>query len=158
MPSSPRILKQILKNNPNIDRSYAEKLSVVIEEKSKKYKVPPRIFTAILMQESAYRLRATNKTCGLRNLASAGESCVITDIGISQIHYLNVKRFNLDKQRLTTDLEYSVDSGAMILAQYSRYQKREPKTWYSRYNCGTRKFSKIQDLCLVYKTRVDKYL
>lgn len=101
---------------------------------------------------------ATNKVCGLRNLASSGETCVITDLGISQIHYLNVKRFGLDRNRLMTDLDYSVDSGAMILAEYSKYQKEEPKTWYSRYNCGTRKFSQIEDRCLVYKTRVDKYL
>lgn len=110
------------------------------------------------MQESAYKLGAANRICGLRSLASDQESCVITDLGISQIHYLNVKRFKLDKHRLMTDLDYSVDSGAMILAEYSRYQKEEPKTWYSRYNCGTRKFSQIQERCLVYKTRVDKYL
>lgn len=152
------VLKQILKNNPKINKQYAEKLSRVIIEKSKKYRIPAGVFAAILMQESSYKLEAKHTHCGYASIDSELETCVVTDFGISQIHHLNLGRFNLDKKKLVTDLDYSVDAGAMVLASYLRFQKREPKTWFCRYNKGIRSFDEIKDDCLFYKSKVDRYL
>lgn len=155
-----RIFSQILKNNPKIDQKYARRLASVIVDKSNKYGISARTYAAILMQESAYKLTATNITCGYVDTFNdeRESTCVITDFGISQIHYKNLKRFNLDKKRLTTDLAYSVDAGAKILASYSKYSRTEPETWYSRYNCGVKSKSYLRDTCLVYKSKVDRYL
>lgn len=152
-----QIYTQILKNNPKINKQYAENLSLVISNKSKEYNVPTKVFTAILMQESRYNLNAVNLKCGV-SVTTGKKDCVITDFGVSQIHYLNVKRFNFDKKRLVSDLTYSVDAGAKILSNYVKFQKKEPKTWYSRYNCGNRSFEDIKNTCLDYKSKVDKYM
>jgi Transglycosylase SLT domain len=148
------LLKQILKNNPKLDKSFAAKLSLVIAAKSAKYKVPAKILSAILMQESSYQLDSINVSCGLLRFEDTQQSCIMTDFGIAQIHYKNLTRFNLDKVKLTTDLDYSVDAGAMILAQYIRYQKREPEMWWTRYNCGTGKLDTIKFVCLQYQKLV----
>lgn len=153
-----KILRQILKNNPRINQKYAHKLAKVIVSKSVKYKIPARTLTAILMQESAYNLSAKNITCGIKTSDSDKETCIVTDFGISQIHYKNIKRFGFNKKRLVTDLDYSVDSGAKVLATYSRYSKTEPKSWYSRYNCGVKSKSYLRDECILYKSRVDRYM
>lgn len=62
------IFCQIVKNKKNIDKEYALKLSNVIYKVSKDYHIPPRLFTAILMQESGYTLATTHKYKGLRKL------------------------------------------------------------------------------------------
>lgn len=154
------ILKQILRNNPKINSAYAEKLAGIITVKSKKYGISAKVFTAILMQESAYRLDAKHVVCGYREPASldAQKTCVVTDFGIAQIHHLNLDRYGFNRLLLMTDLDYSVESGAKILASYKSFQKMEPKTWYSRYNCGNRSFGQIQDRCVAYKHLVDRYM
>ncbi len=106
------------------------------------------------MQESTYKLDSIHATCGLLRLEDSQESCIMTDFGIAQIHYKNLSRFHLDKVKLTTDLDYSVDAGAMILAQYKHYQKREPDMWWTRYNCGTGKLDTIKYACLQYQKSV----
>ena len=158
IPRNQALYQQILKNNPKIDSTYAARLSNLIADASRNHGIPAKIYAAILMQESAYNLSAQNKTCGLKGLDSEETSCVITDFGISQIHYKNLKRFGLDKKLLVTDLQYSIDAGAKVLATYSRFSKTEPKTWYARYNCGTKSKSYKREVCLIYKSRVDRYL
>ena len=56
---------QITKNKPSINKNYAMKLSNIIYKTHKKYNIPSRIFTAILMQESGYNLKASNCHRGL---------------------------------------------------------------------------------------------
>jgi hypothetical protein len=61
---------QIKKNHPKLDRKYAMKLSNIIYKKVRKYHIPPRIFVAILMQESRYQLGATGCHGGYRKLTN----------------------------------------------------------------------------------------
>lgn len=113
------------------------------------------------MQESNYKLSAIRTICDKED--DDGDdtetaTCFVTDYGISQINFKNVKRFHLNKYRLLNDLKYSVDAGAMILAEYSRYQHREPVTYFCRYNQGTKPFNQVKSGCLSYLSSVQRWL
>jgi soluble lytic murein transglycosylase-like protein len=114
------VYTQIVTNKPNIDKQKAEKIAKTIKKVRKQYRLPAGILTAILMQESSYRLNAVNKSS--------------SDYGIAQINVRTAKHFEFDTERLLTDLEYSIEAGAIVLADfYKRYGHRE-KDWFTRYN------------------------
>lgn len=146
---------QIVKNKPKIDKKYAMRLSNVIYKMHKKYHIPTRIFTAILRQESGYSLEAKGKQCGYTKLGL--KECVYTDYGISQIHWKSAELWDFDVVKLTTDLEYSVEAGAKILADVMRRFEAKDNNWYVRYNCGFRGNTK-RDTCQIYKKLVERYL
>lgn len=148
---------QIVKNKPKIDKQYAMKLSNLIHKMHLKYKIPSKIFTAILMQESGYSLKAKGKSCGIDK--DNKEKCVYSDFGISQIHYKTVDLWDFDLNKLTIDLEYSVEAGAIILADFmKRYKSKDNDgEWFTRYNCGERGGTK-RDTCQIYKKLVERYL
>lgn len=145
---------QIVKNSPNIDKKYAMKLSNIIYKMHRKYHIPSRIFTAILRQESGYSLRARGKQC---ILFEGNKVCGPSDFGISQIHINNVIKLRLDFDKLTNDLEYSVEAGAKILAGFMKRYEARDNNWWVRYNCGTRSSTK-RDTCQIYKKLVERYL
>lgn len=143
------IYKQILRNEPRINKKYAMRLSNVIHKACLKYNVPKHIYTAILMQESRYKLHALRKVTGLLN---GEETTIKTDFGIAQVHWKNVKNMKLDIDLLLNDLVYSVNQGAKILAYFKkRYAKKEEK-WWSRYNAS----SKVKRN--IYEKLVERYL
>lgn len=147
---------QIKKNSPSINGQYAMQLSNIIYKMHKKYGIPSNIFTAILMQESKYTLTAKGRHCGYTK--DFKKICVYSDYGISQIHYKSAELWKFDVERLTKDLEYSVEAGAKILQYFmKRFEQNEPDKWYSRYNCGTAS-NVDRDICKEYKTAVDRYL
>ena len=148
------IFCQIKKNQPNINKKYAMRLSNLIHKMHKKYHIPSRIFTAILKQESGYSLKAKGKKCGYTKLGK--KECVYTDYGISQIHWKSVELWKFDLKRLTTDLEYSVEAGAIILADVMKRFEAKDINWYTRYNCGFRGTTK-RDTCQIYKKLVERY-
>jgi hypothetical protein len=117
----PHIIQaQILRNNPKIDIKFAKKLRQAIFMSCLRHKIPCKIYTAILMQESKYKLGAVNR--------------VTQDHGVAQINHKTAAAFGFDIERLTTDLEYSVDAGAQVLADFRRmYGKTEVDFW-TRYN------------------------
>ena len=118
------IYNKILKNKPDINRSYAKKLANIIDIKSIKYNIDPIQYTAMLAQESQYRLEAVNTTTG--------------DYGISQINYRTAAAYGLDIARLISDLEYSVEAGLIVLFDFKkRYAYKETDYW-SRYNSSNR--------------------
>jgi hypothetical protein len=170
------IYAQIITNKPGINKEYAMKLSNLIYKMHKKYHIPSRIFTAILMQESGYSLKARNCHKGIRKKTegeiqwefytnkktSLGipvytESKVCTDFGISQIYHDTAKRWGFDIHALTTDLEYSVEAGARVLHDIMERFEARDINWYVRYNCGFRG-STSRDTCQIYKKLVDRYL
>ena len=115
------------------------------------------------MQESSYLLNAKNKQCGIpvtdkdkhfldKDIIHIfDEGCIIADIGISQIHYKTAKAFKFQMIRLMLDLEYSVEAGAIVLADFmKRYSKRE-EDWWTRYNASSRSKRNI------YKNLVSRY-
>jgi hypothetical protein len=116
----------------------------VIVLKSHKHKISAKILTAILMQESRYNLAAINKAT--------------SDFGISQINIKNIRHMKLDKAKLLTSMEYSVEAGAQVLSTYTRYQKKEPLTWLCRYNAGNRPLIVIKKPCMNYLAAVQPWL
>jgi hypothetical protein len=109
------------------------------------------------MQESQYKLDTVSYICDTDEIGNKA-NCRFRDLGIAQINRTNLPRFKLNKSRLLSDLEYSVDAGALILASYRRFERREPKTWICRYNTGTGHYVDIELDCLNYKRQVDRYL
>lgn len=173
---------QIKKNQPEIDSKFAMRLSNVIYEMHKKYHIPTRIFTAILMQESGYTLKVNGCHSGLYQKSTpeeARDQChtfdvqkfsdcfkektefvekrICSDFGISQIYYKTAQRFKIDITRLTTDLEYSVEAGARVLADFMERHEAKDNDWWVRYNCGARGTTK-RDTCQIYKKLVERYL
>lgn len=118
-----KITSQVIKNNPNITSVQAIDIARVILNKTDKHKIPRNIFTAILAQESMYKLSA--KRCNFNKC---------TDLGISQIHHLTVNRYKFDKKLLLTDLNYSIEAGCIVLKDFMKRYGHKEKNWYSRYN------------------------
>lgn len=133
---------QIVKNAPNINKEYARELSNVIYKETRKENINSTIFTAILMQESSYKLSAMNCSIGVEALKLEKESQhlllfekkVCTDFGIGQIHFITAKRYGVDINRLLTDLTYSIKMSIIVLKDFKkRYYKKE-SDWWTRYN------------------------
>lgn len=163
---------QIKKNNKRMNSTDAYKLSNVIYKASRKHHIPTRIFVAILMQESRYSLEARGCHKGLFKKVTKIkadvpmtiappkveyiEKKVCADFGIGQIWYRTANRYGFDLDKLTTDLNYSVNAAAKVLADFqTRYSAREVD-WWVRYNCGARGTTK-RDTCQIYKQLVQRY-
>lgn len=144
---------QILINKPNIDKIYARKLALLINKTAIKHDFSPKLYAAILMQESAYNVKRIAKTTGIHN---GIEQSVETDFGISQIHYKTIKRYKFNRQKLTNNLEYSIEAGGKVLGDFKRKFKHE-KHWYLRYNVGTGKQALKSTHAKIYCERLNIY-
>ena len=172
------IFCQIKKNSPRFNNKKAMHISNVISKVSRKHKLPTRIFVGILAQESGYKLSAQGCHKGLMASDRKQSSCdipliqgtmldfeyktcldslkpkvvrICSDFGIGQIYYKTAKGFGFDIELLTTDLEYSIDAAAQVLADFKkRYSAREVD-WWTRYNARSPIKRKI------YKTLVKRY-
>lgn len=111
---------QITKNKPKINKQYAMQLSNIIYKAAKKHQVKPSRLTAILAQESMYKLDAFNPKS--------------KDYGIAQINHKTAENFNFDVEKLLTDLEYSVNAGAIVLADFKRMYGHKEDDFWTRYN------------------------
>lgn len=152
------IYLQIIKNKPSLDSEYAAQLSRIIKKMTDKYDISSKLFTAMLMQESKYNLEVAKCNVKvyyvLKDVRTAQKSC--TDFGISQINHKTVKSYKFDKDRLLTDLPYSIEAGLIVLSDFKKSFHRE-KEWYTRYNCGN-KGTTSRKTCQDYKKLVTKYL
>lgn len=156
--SEKEIYGQIRDNYEGINKDYAKYLSRELFKACKDYQVPCQIYTAILMQESSYRPRIANRTCGMDEKTMDKVNCVYRDIGISQINYKTAERYNFDIVRLYDDVRYSIRSGAKVLSDMKKmFIEKEPKTWYSRFNCGTGGSTKRYS-CVKYLKLVRRWL
>jgi len=156
------IYEQIINNRPNINQEYAQVLSKSIQEVSKKYNIEPNIYTAILMQESTYRLDAINTNC--KDYEILEDQIVINDddckmhaFGIAQIHYKNLPRYGFNKIKLLTNLDYSLEAGARVLSDMKRMFPNEDNYWV-RYYCGTARNVLSRRDCQNYERRVRRWL
>jgi hypothetical protein len=122
----PKIMEQIKKNDPKIHSTQAILLAVEIAKVTKKYKIPYKIFTAILMQESKYTLSAVNCYKGM-----------CRDYGISQINVRTIEHYKFCKDKLIKNLPYSIEAGAIVLKDIKRRFEKLDENWWSRYNSGT---------------------
>lgn len=133
------IYDQIVKNHPNINKKYAMKLSNKLHLIAKKYKINPRRYAAILAQESMYSLAAKN---------CRGDIC--EDFGIAQINKKTALAYGFNLEKLTSDLEYSLIAGAIVLADMKKMYNKEVD-WWTRYNSSNSlKRKKYQTLVMRY--------
>jgi hypothetical protein len=172
---------QIVKNNNHLDREYAMDLSNVIHNMALKYNFNARLFTAILMQESAYNVKAVGchfkkvnisyweyfeklsrcdyntKTSKQFTRCADGipkkvKQKVCTDFGIGQINEKTIQHYEFDINSLLYDLEYSVEAAAIVLKDFqTRYQNKE-WNWWTRYNASS------NDKREIYRLLVSRYL
>lgn len=159
------IKDQIMENKKNISEDKAKTLESLIIKHSDSYNIPKKLFTAILMQESGYDIKAVNKKCGAelnletKKIKDLKEVCVVQDVGISQININTIKAYNFNTDKLESDLSYSIEAGAIVLSWfYEKYQEKEPKTWFCRYNVGTAPLEKVKSSCNKYITSVNRWL
>lgn len=103
------------------------------------------------MQESSYKISAKNIRCGT-SVVSGKEDCIIVDFGIGQINHKTIKAFNFDKNKLLSDLEYSVEAAATVLADFKRVHGNKDSEFWTRYNSGDREKRQI------YKNLVARYM
>lgn len=138
---------QIRFNQPSVSREYADELANIIRYVGIKHDVPLHVYTAILMQESGYKLYA-------KNCHKYG-----CDLGIAQIYEKTARAYGFETDRLMYDLAYSLEAGAIVLSYFKkRYAKKEPNRWFSRYNCGT-KYKNVKSVkCDKYFKAVSRYL
>lgn len=140
------IFQQIIRNKPDIHIQKALLLSSLIVKESNKVDINPKLFTAILMQESGYRLNAKN----CKDTNEGYEICL--DFGVSQINYKTILLYKFDKKRLMTDIEYSIEAGLQVLSDFKkRYGHKEINYW-SRYNTSNPKARKK------YQKQVERWL
>jgi soluble lytic murein transglycosylase-like protein len=99
------VLKQIKKNHKSMPGYKAAILAKEIFVVCKKYRISPRLYAAILMQESAYNPKAVN--CDKNDC---------NDFGISQINKHTIKRYKFDKNKIMRSLPYAVEAGAIVLS------------------------------------------
>lgn len=160
------IFCHIVEIKPSINKQYAMELSNSIYKATQKYSVPKRLFTAIIAQESMFRMGAKNTKTGLvpkdqltiryefnkcvemlsreecREVTQSTfgryrEETIILDVGLTQINFRTAERFELDLDLLLTDMDYSVNAGALVLGKMrQRWEKKEPIFWWSRYNAS----------------------
>jgi soluble lytic murein transglycosylase-like protein len=135
------ILNQIKRNNPSVTTKKAISLAQSIAKISKQYNIPAKIYTAILMQESAYKVNAVN--CSKRKCH---------DYGISQINIKNIEYYGFDIEKLLTDTHYSIEAGAIILSYFKNRYSKKDKYWWTRYNAGNKVKRKI------YRKKVSRFL
>jgi soluble lytic murein transglycosylase-like protein len=127
---------QIIKNRPKISKRHAMRVANAIHHAARKYKVPKRLYTAILAQESMYSVKAKNCRKGLDAENRPVEVCF--DYGISQVNWRTAKRYGLNLATLTSNLKYSVEAGARILRDFKRRYEKKEDNWWSRYNSSTK--------------------
>lgn len=114
---------QILSNQPSVSIEHAAKVYDAAAKYSRVYGVPVNLILAIMNVESSYKLNAVNAASD--------------DYGIMQVNEYHVRKSKLNKQRLLTDLDYSVKHGVRVLQWF--YQTYPLDEAIMRYNCGTRK-------------------
>lgn len=113
---------QIEQNRPGIDHDYAVAIAGETAKLCEKYKVDCHLVVAIMAQESMYKLDAIGGG---------------VDFGIMQVSSYNIKAHKLSKERLLTDLAYSIEAGIKILAYFQKRYKATEVKWWGRYNVGT---------------------
>lgn len=130
-----KICHKIVTLNPQIDHKFAYKLSNQFLRASKKYNLSKDLLISIAFQESSFQQDIIREVTGLiKEGKSFKKVRVGTDFCLMQIHISNIKKLNLDTEKLLTDSKYCIDAGAKILSHYkNKYYKRE-KLWWTRYN------------------------
>lgn len=150
-PELVKVLKQINRNSPKLSKQYSMSLARTILAQSKKHKVSAKILTAMLMQESSYNISAKGLKCGI-SITTGEKDCVAVDYGIGQINHKTIKSFKFDEKKLLSNLDYSVEASAIVLADFKRMYGHKEDEYWTRYNASN------SEKRQVYKTLVARYM
>lgn len=148
--SKERSEKGFIKIKLNMSDKEIMELSNIIYKYSRKHDIPANLYTAMLRQESTYKLAARGCRWGLDEDFNKVRTCI--DFGMSMINLKTAENFNFDIKRLTTDLEYSVECGAIVLADFKKRYFHKEEFWWTRYNASTSYKRKI------YRNLVEDWL
>jgi len=141
MADTTKVYTLIEKHNPKVQNK--KYLAEVIVKHAKLNNVRPRILTAILMQESGFKVNAVSKEN--------------KDFGIGQIYHTTLKSYGFNKQKLLTDIDYSVAAAAIVLGDMKKMKhKVDGDDYFVRYNCGFKR-AITDSVCQRYKQLVSRY-
>jgi hypothetical protein len=93
--------------------------------------------------------------CGI-SITTGEQDCVVVDYGIGQINHKTVKNFKFDTKKLLSDLAYSVDASAKVLADFKAKYPKDPEFW-TRYNAGNKLDAVTKAKRSTYKHLVARY-
>lgn len=130
----------IMTLQPALPGGEAHLLSNYIHKYSLKYNVNPYRVVAIAMQESS-----------LINRHRVNKNNEITDVGIYQFHIGTIKAYNMDMEKLMTDLEYATDRMCWLLSQKKKYCEDLNDEAWTCYH------SRTESLRRKYKKQVNNY-
>ena len=90
-------------------------------------------------------------------MTTGEKDCVAVDFGIGQINQKTIKSFNFDQKKLLSDLTYSVEAAAVVLADFKRMFPKDPQFW-TRYNAGVKNTPIVKKNREVYRQLVARYM
>lgn len=146
---SDEILEHIQKNKPDINDKYAVKIAKQIKKYSNLHDIDYKIISAIMMQESSYDHTAKQCRKGYTDDNKLKKVCL--DFGIMQVNHVNIRKFELDLVKITTDLDYSIKAG-MTLLVYTKKLHGKKKNWWLYYH------SYNKELQNIYRKKVERWL
>lgn len=139
------VFVQITKAAPHLNEDLRLQLSVEIRTACTKHKIRCDIFTAILAQESMFKVSAYNKRT--------------QDLGMGQVNRKTAAAHGFCEQKLLTSRQYSINAAAEVFAYFQRRYGAKEARWFCRYNVGTRKLEgNLQTACDNYVKAVKRYL
>jgi soluble lytic murein transglycosylase-like protein len=109
-----------------------------------KHGINPLTLTSIVAHESGFNIKAVNPKT--------------KDYGLTQINIYNIKARGLSSVKLTSNIDYSLETGALILAEFKAQYSKE-QNWVCRYNIGTAKTLSPRQVkrCKYYVTQLRKW-
>jgi soluble lytic murein transglycosylase-like protein len=114
------VYKQILKVRPGIEPNYALRLAKSIYEVAGAFKIEPKLLTAILAQESMFKVDAINIKSH--------------DYGLAQINRKTAKLYKFDLKRLQADPKYAIWAAGVVLNDFHKMYGHKEKDAWTRYN------------------------
>lgn len=145
----------IIDKKPNIDKSYAMKLSNIIYKYSRKYKQNPHISIAIGMQETGLKENTHRKQNVIVFDKSFEKGYKIvrgySDICMFQFHVDTISSHDIDPVKLKSDIDYCVEEHFKLMMQKRKicsHLGKDSWTCYHSVNKQPREY---------YKSLVERY-
>lgn len=108
---------EIKKLQPSIDDNFGMELSNLINKYAKIYGINPYISIAIIRQESGFIMPARTQDVLVKINDKYQMVKGVTDLSIFQFNIATIKNYNLDIERLQTDLEYATQQHFKLLKE-----------------------------------------
>lgn len=135
---------------PSLSDSVSKQIAVSVLKYSRDINLDWRLFISILYQESSltmdpqgcYKnelhppLRKVKTKTGFKMISKPLKKCI--DYGIAQINFHTWgEELDLDKERLLTDIDYSINAASKILFYYKHRFSKKDRRWHLRYHSST---------------------